>query len=97
MSSPDQAPADTDDTGPTPGPSPTPDPTPSPIPGPTPGPNGGLTPRPEAAAESGVVQRIAAQLVSLERLDSIPLAEHADLYQGVHAELQAALADIDRT
>lgn len=31
----------------------------------------------------------------LARLAALPLAEHPDLYQGIHAELHAALAAID--
>jgi hypothetical protein len=39
--------------------------------------------------------RVATALRELEGLDDRSLAEHADVFQGVHAVLQAALADID--
>jgi hypothetical protein len=31
----------------------------------------------------------------LARLAELPMADHPDVYQGIHAELQAALAAID--
>lgn len=37
----------------------------------------------------------AARLDLLDSLDTRPLHEHADVYQQLHADLQAALAEID--
>jgi hypothetical protein len=45
---------------------------------------------PEATAAASV-----ADLGALDSLDSRPLAEHADVYQQIHSELQSALAEID--
>jgi hypothetical protein len=45
----------------------------------------------EAPSRAGWRQRLA----ELDELAARPLREHAELYQGLHAELQAALADID--
>jgi hypothetical protein len=45
--------------------------------------------------DPGPTQRISAHLGALSSLDSRPLAEHADVYQRVHTELQSALAEID--
>ncbi len=42
-----------------------------------------------------VAAHIADQLVALNTVGQLPLAEHAQLYQHLHAELQDALADID--
>jgi hypothetical protein len=42
-----------------------------------------------------VTDRIAQQVATLDVLGELPLAEHADAYQRVHAELQRALAEID--
>jgi len=39
--------------------------------------------------------RIAEHLASLDALGSLPLAEHAEVYQRLHTQLQAALAEID--
>ena len=38
--------------------------------------------------EASVRERLAG-------LDELPVSEHADTYQEIHAELQRALADID--
>jgi hypothetical protein len=38
---------------------------------------------------------LAAGLQELDRLPSLDLAEHPDVYQRIHAELQGALAAID--
>lgn len=45
-------------------------------------------------AESAQIDasRYTAQLATL---DALPVAGHADVYQAVHSELQAALAEID--
>jgi hypothetical protein len=42
-----------------------------------------------------VAAHIADQLAALDTVSRLPLAEHAQLYQHLHAELQDALADID--
>jgi hypothetical protein len=42
-----------------------------------------------------VAAHIADQLSALDTVSRLPLAEHAQLYQHLHAELQDALADID--
>ncbi|MCW2497134.1 hypothetical protein [Jatrophihabitans sp.] len=39
--------------------------------------------------------QLAGRLGVLAELDGRPLAEHADVYQQLHAELQATLAEID--
>ncbi len=39
--------------------------------------------------------RIASSLAALDRIAERPLAEHADVFSRVHAELQDALAEID--
>lgn len=44
-----------------------------------------------APSNEGWQQRLAA----LDDVDARPLAEHVEIYQGLHAELQAALTDID--
>jgi hypothetical protein len=49
----------------------------------------------QAAPEPGPAGPILAHLDALDGLDSRPLGEHADIYQGVHEKLQAALAEID--
>jgi hypothetical protein len=51
-------------------------------------------PAPEQQSEP-VTTRIAEQLAELDQLAGLPLAEHAELYQHLHTELQDALADID--
>ncbi|MEO8889434.1 MAG: hypothetical protein ABI301_06340 [Jatrophihabitantaceae bacterium] len=48
-----------------------------------------------SAQATGPAARILAHLDALEGLDSLALAEHADVYQGVHTELQSALAEVD--
>jgi hypothetical protein len=51
----------------------------------------------EAAAPppAEVVARVADQLTALDSLADRPLAEHADVYQQLHAGLQAALGEVD--
>jgi hypothetical protein len=49
------------------------------------------------ADRSTVRQRIESQLTRLDDIDSKPLAEHADVYQGIHAQLQDALAEIENS
>ena len=47
------------------------------------------------AAPSDVAAELTARLSVLDELDSRPLAEHPDVYQQLHADLQATLAEID--
>jgi hypothetical protein len=42
-----------------------------------------------------VAAQLQDRLAVLDSLDARPLAEHPDVYQQLHAELQAALAEID--
>ena len=50
-------------------------------------------------ADGGAASDVAAMLTSrlgvLDSLDARPLPEHPDVYQQLHAELQATLAEID--
>jgi len=46
-------------------------------------------------AQSPVDERVRRQLAQLEDIEHRPLSEHAERYDQVHAELQAALSDID--
>jgi hypothetical protein len=48
--------------------------------------------RPQRSAEPGPA---VADLAELGTLDERPLAEHADVFGRVHAQLQAALAEVD--
>ncbi|MDP9092540.1 MAG: hypothetical protein M3N95_06235 [Actinomycetota bacterium] len=56
---------------------------------------------PEASSESHTrepaLDRVAASVAALDALADRPLSEQADLYQRVHTELQAELAEIDGT
>jgi hypothetical protein len=47
------------------------------------------------AAEPGAPSRVAAAVAELDRLPDLELAEHPDLYQRIHTELQGALSAID--
>ena len=47
-------------------------------------------PQPQAERAPAV-----ADLTELDTLDERPLAEHADVFGRVHAQLQAALAEVD--
>ena len=42
-----------------------------------------------------VEQRVREQVAALDRIEDVPLAEHAQRYDEVHAALQAALVEID--
>jgi hypothetical protein len=42
-----------------------------------------------------VEQRVRAQVAALDGIEDVPLAEHAQRYDEVHAALQAALVEID--
>lgn len=51
-----------------------------------------VTSDPLAPAQSVDASRFTTRLATL---DELPVAEHADVYQSVHTELQTALAEID--
>jgi hypothetical protein len=53
------------------------------------------TEQPFVPADSDVRASLRANLGVLGGLDARPLAEHADVYQQLHAELQGTLAEID--
>jgi hypothetical protein len=42
-----------------------------------------------------VEQRVREQVAALDGIEDVPLAEHAQRYDEVHAALQAALVEID--
>jgi hypothetical protein len=42
-----------------------------------------------------VAERVRRQVATLDGLAALPLSEHAQRYDEVHAELQAALTEID--
>ena len=48
-----------------------------------------------AAVESAPPSRVEAAVAELDRLPDVDLAEHPDLYQRIHTELQGALSAID--
>ncbi len=54
---------------------------------------------PEAAAwmrpESTGVSSVDAAIEELARLDELPTGEHVAVYEGLHRQLQDALADLD--
>ena len=45
--------------------------------------------------QTPVDEHVRGQLAELEDIEDRPLPEHAERYDQVHAELQAALSDID--
>ena len=47
------------------------------------------------ALPEDVVTQLSGRLSVLDDLDGLPLAEHPDVYQQLHADLQATLAEID--
>jgi hypothetical protein len=47
--------------------------------------------------QSSPEERVRGQLAELDGIEERPLAEHAERYDRVHAELQAALTEIDGT
>ena len=49
----------------------------------------------EDPAETPIEDRVRAQLADLEEIDDRPLSEHAERYDQIHEQLQAALSDID--
>ena len=42
-----------------------------------------------------VAAQLSERLSVLDDLDALPLSEHPDVYQQLHADLQATLAEID--
>lgn len=54
------------------------------------------TPLPEPQPAADTAARIGPLVASrLAGLSETPVADHADVYQLVHADLQAALAEVD--
>ena len=49
----------------------------------------------EPAGGVPVEQRVHDQVAALDDIEDVPLAEHAQRYDEVHAALQAALVEID--
>lgn len=62
----------------------------SPVPGPS-----AAVPGPRRHAVGPTSADVISALTRLKRLAEIPLAGHPDVYQGVHGDLQRALAAID--
>ncbi len=58
-----------------------------------PEPTGAAEPAPGPRGDENSLSHNAQS--ELARLAGLPMAEHPDVYQGIHAELQAALAAID--
>jgi hypothetical protein len=56
-------------------------------------PAGGVSGEPAAAVP--VEHRVHEQVAALDDIEHVPLAEHAQRYDEVHAALQAALVQID--
>lgn len=53
------------------------------------------TPTDGAPAPELTPERIAERVAVLDAVAELPLADHVELYQRLHAELQSALAEID--
>lgn len=51
----------------------------------------------EEPIQTPVEDRVRGQLAELEDIDDRPLSEHAERYDRIHTQLQAALTDIDDT
>jgi hypothetical protein len=49
----------------------------------------------DRAEATSAADGLATRLRVLDDLAERPLPEHAEVYQGLHADLQAALAEID--
>lgn len=49
----------------------------------------------EAGGAVPVEQRVREQVAALDGIEDVPLAEHAQRYDEVHAALQAVLVEID--
>ena len=54
-----------------------------------------VSPTREDASSGDPSEQLTARLAVLTSLDGRPLDEHADVYQQLHADLQATLAEID--
>jgi hypothetical protein len=69
------------------------------VPGTVPAPAADPSARGEADREGseggGAVARLQATAATVNDLDGLPVAEHAERYEAVHDQLQAALRDID--
>jgi hypothetical protein len=50
---------------------------------------------PAATDRPAAVTRVAATVAALDGLAARPLAEHPDVYEQVHRELRAVLAQLD--
>lgn len=93
MSEFEQVPEAADSGNGTPVPVPVPVPAPGPVSEAATGPANGTAGATDAAAEPETP--VAAAMRELETLGERDLGEHPDVYQRIHAELQAALATID--
>lgn len=49
----------------------------------------------QSSGGDGAEVRVAAGLRRLDSLDALPLPEHGPVYEGLHDQLQAVLAEID--
>lgn len=54
-----------------------------------------MLPTPDETPAVAATNRVPDLSGVLDGLTGRPLNEHADVYQGLHADLQAALAEID--
>ena len=52
-------------------------------------------PAAQVAAPEGAVAAVAAALARLQTLDDTPVAEHVEVFDEVHRDLQDALATLD--
>jgi len=50
---------------------------------------------PAAPTPAAIPARIAGWVAALDTAGDLPLAEHIEVYQRLHTQLQAALAEID--
>jgi hypothetical protein len=55
----------------------------------------GSQPNAAPVPETAPPTRVAAAVAELDRLSDLELADHPDLYQHIHTELQGALSAID--
>jgi len=49
----------------------------------------------EQPAHEPIEERVRRQVSELDEIETLPLGEHAERYNQVHAQLQAALSEID--
>jgi hypothetical protein len=54
-----------------------------------------MTVEDQPTAAQSVAARIKQQLQTLDNVQELELAEHADRYAAVHSQLQSALTEID--